>query len=723
MSGGTDKVRYFVSLGFFTQDGILKKGPDLGYDNNYKYNRYNFRTNLDFSLSPTTTMKFNVGGIVNQSQEPRAIEDINYGWIYTKVWTVPMSSPGLINGMRTFVPESMVPGIEMRDGYGAFYGFGYNQYYKATLNIDVDITQNLDFITPGLSLSAKGSFDTIMRMNKYHAGNGIEGQTVYYKSHLEDISMPTTDPDYDKTYVFVPYGSKYPLSYSSDTGTDRNWYMEFRANYSRTFDGRHTVTGLLLYNQSKDHYPNQYSYIPRSYVGFVGRVTYAYRDKYLFDVNAGYNGSENFAPGKTRYGFFPAASVGWVISEEGFMKRQSVVDFMKLRFSVGKVGNDLGTSSRFMYMQSVWDPAGDYNFGVTNPNGVPYYKTGTPGNPGVTWETSLKYNWGIDLNMLNNRLSLSADYFIENRSGILISPNSTPSIIATSLPNLNIGKVDNKGYEISLGWSESFKNSFSYNIQGNVSFARNKIIYMDEVKPPYDYQIQTGGSTGRYTGLYKFERIYQESDFIKDAAGNLTLNPDLPQPISPVYPGDAMYADLNNDGKVDGTDTMVYGFSTRPEYVFGLNASFAYKGFSLTMNWIGATNVSKMMEVEYRIPFTNAGGRGLLKYLYEDCWSPTNQDGTLPRAAETTENWNSSPSTLWLRDASYIRLKSLILGYTFSGNRFFKKVGISSLGLTLTGYNLLTFSPMDFEDPETITDNLGQYPLVKTFNLGININF
>lgn len=732
ISGGTENVRYFVSMGLFYQDGLLKQLPGLDYDNNYKYNRYNFRANLDFKLSNTTQMKLNIGGNVGKSQEPKVESDMAHVWNHTRIWALPMVSPGMIDGIRTLVPSSILPGLEMRDGYRPFYGYGYKQLYRATLNLDLELTQRLDFITDGLSISAKGGYDINMSLDKIHTGYGAEYQTVYYKTTLEDNTIPMTDPDFDKTLVYVPQGSNSSLGYSETSGYDRNWYMEFRLDYRRKFNGKHAVTGLLLYNQSQDYYPTvysgskaAYSYLPRGYVGLVGRVTYAYMDKYLVDFNAGYNGSENFAPGrKTRYGFFPSGSIGWVISEEGFMKRQDVVDFLKIRASVGLVGNDLGTSSRFMYMEGVWNPAGSYSFGVDNPNGLPYYTLGTPGNPGVTWEKALKYNVGLDMNMFRNRLSLTADFFLEDRNGILVTPNSMPSIIATPLPNLNIGEVENKGYEISLGWSDTRPSSFYYSIDANVSFARNRIIYMDEVKSEFDYQNQTGGPTGRKTGLYKFIRLYRDSDFITDnATGERILDPSLPQPNVKVYPGDAMYADLNGDNVVNGDDTMVYGYSTRPEYVFGLNATFGYKGFSLTMNWTGATHVDKMMELDYRIPFTNAGNRGLIDYFYTDCWTPENPDGTLPRAAETSEGWNSSNSTLWLRDASYVRLKELTLGYTFSQNNFFRKLGINSLEVFFTGYNLLTFSPMKFEDPETVANNRGEYPLVKTFNLGLNINF
>jgi hypothetical protein len=287
---------------------------------------------------------------------------------------------------------------------------------------------------------------------------------------------------------------------------------------------------------------------------------------------------------------------------------------------------------------------------------------------------------------------------------------------------MNIGIVDNQGYEVELGWKDNV-GEFRYSIDANVTYARNEIVYMDEVKSEFDYQNLTGGSTGRNDGLYKFIRLYNYDDFYTDENGVQRLNPDLPQPSATVYPGDCMYADLNRDGKVDGNDTMVYGYADRPEYMFGSNWKFSWKGFNLNLNWIAATHVDKMLEVEYRIPFTNSGNRGLLDYFYRDCWTTENPNGTLPRAAEKSEPWNSAPSTLWLRDASYIRLKSAQFGYTFGRNKVFDRMGINSLNVSFTGYNLLTFTNLTFQDPETVSNNDGVYPLVKTYNLSVNINF
>ena len=733
ISGGGKVARYFVSMGYLYQNGVLKQVESLPYNNNYNYNRYNYRANLDFSLSPSTTMKFNIGGYVGKQQAPLSIKVDGTEWNSVTIWTVPLVSPGLIDGKRTRVPASSVPtGLELnRDGYFTFFGRGYEQYYNTTLNIDVEINQRLDFITDGLSLTLKGAYDNAFNIHKKRESWADDYNEIYYASYYDDPTKPMTDPDYDRSIVMIPRGTADILRYSEENGRDRNWYLEGKINWDRAFGpkGQHKVSAMFLYNQSRDYYPkystgetSSYQYIPHSYVGFVGRATYNYKGKYLADLSIGYNGSENFAPGKTRYGAFPSGSIGWVISEEGFMKNQNFISYLKLRASLGKVGNDLGTT-RFMYMPTTWVSNGNYNFGETNPNSSEAYGEGVIGNDGVTWETAVKQNYGIDAEFLRHRLSLNFDWFFEHRTGILLKPNNTPAIIAYTLPSMNLGEVNNHGYEISLGWSDKTKSGFEYFATANVSFARNKIIFMDEVVSEFPWQNQTGGSVGRYTGLYKFVRLYQYSDFTEGPDGTLVLNPELPQPSSPVYPGDAMYEDVSGDGIVNSDDTMVTGYSTIPEYVFGLNAGFNFKGFNFSMQWTGATNVNKLMDEEYRIPFTNAGGRGLLDYFYEDGWTVENQDGTLPRASEKSETWNSQPSTLWLRDASYLRLKTVTLGYTFPGKGWLKAIGVKSLNVSFSGYNLLTFTGLDFIDPESLTDRNGAYPLVKIYSLGLNLTF
>ena len=729
ISGGSDKVRYFVSMGYMYQNGLLKQIPGVTYNNNFSYNRYNYRANLDFKLTETTDMKFNISGMIGNTQEPIAGAD-NI-WMRSMLWSHPTASPGTVNGLPVTVvsTQALPDALTKWNGWEYYYWTGYQNKYKTTLGLDMTITQRLDFITQGLKFTVKGSYDTTMSITKKHKGSGGYHQTVEYASWANDSGLSIADPAFDRSYVLVLSGSEPTLSYSESTSDDKSWYLEASLNYSRKFGGKHNVSGLILYNQSRDYYPSKYSWLPRGYVGWVGRATYGYDDRYLIDVSAGYNGSENFAPGKTRYGLFPSVSLGWVISEEKWMKKANWIDFLKLRASIGKVGSDLGTSARFMYMEGVWTEAGVYYFGTGQSDGIPRYAMGTPGNEGVTWETAVKSNIGLDFDLFNYRLHFSGDIFKEHRTGILIAPKSLPSIIAFTPANMNLGIVDNAGYEVELGWKDHI-GAFTYDVSANVTFARNKIIFMDEVAPEYDYQAQTGGSTDRHK-LYQYVRLYQKSDFYTDADGVQRLNPDLPQPNTTVYPGDCMYADLNGDMVIDGNDMKIDGYPDRPEYVIGSNWKFGYKGFNLNLNWVAATNVSREWNMDYRIPFTNSGHRGLLTYFAENSWIPNDndwapgrEDGTLPRFTKTNYPWNSMDSTLWTVDASYLRLKSASFGYTFSKNKFFDKLGITSLGIMFTGYNLLTFSKMKLQDPEARSDDSdGQYPLVKTYNIAVNITF
>ena len=748
ISGGSENVKYFVSMGYLYQNGIMKQMPTLDYDNNYRYNRYNYRANIDAKLTPSTTMKLGVGGYVGKTQQPNMQASYaggSDGWILTLLWATPWAGPGIVDGVRTLIPSStqFIPVPERRrDGWFSTADVGgYSQQYRTNLNIDVDITQNLEAITPGLNLSVKGAYDSVFSLTKNRTGGLRRYQEVYYRGHFSgeldnaaDFSLPETDPDFDKTYVFATVNNSVdtPLTYSESNGRGQSWYLEGRLNYERTF-GNHRVSGLFLDNQSRNYSPGTYSYIPRGYIGYVGRATYSYRGKYMADVNIGYNGSENFAPGKTRYGLFPAFSAGWTVSEEKFMQDQNIFNYLKLRASWGRVGNDTG-GSRFMYASTVWSGSGSYSFGAETPSAQPGMAMGTQSNPAVTWETADKQNYGIEAKFLTSRLSLTADYFREHRTGILITPNSFPGITSISWPSMNLGIVNNHGYEASLGWNDMI-GDLTYYANANVSFARNKIVYMDEVANTYDYMNFTGGSTGRREllngygiggNLYQFERLYQEDDFTLNADGTYTLNPDLPQPAAGVLPGDAMYADLNGDGIVDSDDRLVTGFGTNPEYTFGLNAGLNWRGFNFSMQWVGATNVNRFFYEYFRYPFTNSGSRGLLSYFYDDCWTFDNRENAIyPRPTSNPErvNWNyGNPSTIWLKDSSYLRLKNLTLGYTMSGAAL-KKVGIGSLQVTLSGYNLITFSALKYIDPESVPNNSGAYPLVKLYNLGVNINF
>ena len=741
LSGGGERFRYFVSLGYLLQDGMLKQLGE-SYDPNYQYKRFNYRSNVDIDITKSTLLKVNIGGHVGAKREPRTDE------LWRKVlWSTPFSSPGIVDGklISNIYSNRYISIGERSCPLDYYYNYGYNVDTDNVLNLDLALEQKLDFITPGLSMNIKGAYNTNYNVKASRTPSGADSMcTPIYLGSIETPGMDFWDPRFDRTIVYQTDGVSglhEQMSYGEEVGRGRNWYGEFSLNYSRSF-GDHDVSALFLYNQSKKYYPETkidgkvfYMDIPTAYVGYVGRMTYAYKKRYMVDLNAGYNGSENFAPDK-RFGFFPAASAGWILSEEKFMKKQKVIDFLKLRASYGIVGNDKMENARFLYMAGAWSGyntvakgQGSWQFGKDGGTGLlPDAKENTMGNPDVTWEKVAKQNYGIDLKMFDSRLSLTADVFFEKRKDILSTRNTLPAITDINLPKINLGKVNNHGYELSLGWNDR-AGKVDYWLKANVSYAKNKIIYMDEVVPNEPYMAETGRSTGLTYG-YIFDRFLQKDDF--DADGNLKKDENgrqiLPQmALGTPRPGDALFKDLNGDGVINGDDKTRFGYAERPDYVFGFLGGLKWKNFEFSMQWTAAMNASRILDGEYRNAFGSTNSRMLLKFLADGRWTEENPNSRFPRLTFMNKSHYLQTSDLWLMNGSYLRLKTAEISYTLPQKDFLKKVGIESVRFYCNGYNLLTlFSDLnDIDiDPEGVTDGgNNNYPNIRIYNFGVNISF
>ena len=741
LSGGGERFRYFVSLGYLLQDGMLKQLGE-SYDPNYQYKRFNYRSNVDIDITKSTLLKVNIGGHVGAKREPRTDE------LWRKVlWSTPFSSPGIVDGklISNIYSNRYISIGERSCPLDYYYNYGYNVDTDNVLNLDLALEQKLDFITPGLSMNIKGAYNTNYNVKASRTPSGADSMcTPIYLGSIETPGMDFWDPRFDRTIVYQTDGVSglhEQMSYGEEAGRGRNWYGEFSLNYSRSF-GDHDVSALFLYNQSKKYYPETkidgkvfYMDIPTAYVGYVGRMTYAYKKRYMVDLNAGYNGSENFAPDK-RFGFFPAVSAGWILSEEKFMKKQKVIDFLKLRASYGIVGNDKMENARFLYMAGAWSGyntvakgQGSWQFGKDGGTGLlPDAKENTMGNPDVTWEKVAKQNYGIDLKMFDSRLSLTADVFFEKRKDILSTRNTLPAITDINLPKINLGKVNNHGYELSLGWNDR-AGKVDYWLKANVSYAKNKIIYMDEVVPNEPYMAETGRSTGLTYG-YIFDRFLQKDDF--DADGNLKKDENgrqiLPQmALGTPRPGDALFKDLNGDGVINGDDKTRFGYAERPDYVFGFLGGLKWKNFEFSMQWTAAMNASRILDGEYRNAFGSTNSRMLLKFLADGRWTEENPNSRFPRLTFMNKSHYLQTSDLWLMNGSYLRLKTAEISYTLLQKDFLKKVGIESVRFYCNGYNLLTlFSDLnDIDiDPEGVTDGgNNNYPNIRIYNFGVNISF
>lgn len=711
ISGGTNNMRYFVSAGLFTQDGMFKQF-NLTDDFNFDYKRYNYRANLDFDISKTTLLSVNIGGRVESKRTPESGEDQNQ--LFRKLyWAVPFASAGIVDGkyIKTNADYVTKPGA---DGLESYYGKGFRNQTTNVLNLDLVLDQKLDFITKGLSIKLKGSYNS-----------------SYSTTKIASSSVATYTPVVDDkgAITYKKSGSDSQTSYrEGDYGKGRDWYMELALNYNRKF-GDHNVTALFLYNQSKRYYPGgDYDYIPTGYVGLVGRVTYDWKTRYLAEFNVGYNGSENFNP-ENRYGFFPAGSIGWIVSEEPFFAPvKKVVNYFKIRATLGMVGNDNYAGKRFLYLPGSYSYGQNNNhnapggfFGQNIGNAKPGAWEATQSNPYAKWETAVKQNYGIDFNILNDHLSISADYFIEKRRDILRTPDYLPGILGMTLPAINVNKVENKGFEVQAKWNDKIGTDFRYWANFNISFARNKIVFMNEVEQNEPWMYQTGRRINARS-MYKFWGFYDET-------ADIRYQEEFGIPISDhgitLQPGDAVYVDLNKDGKLDGNDaTRDIGFTDLPEYTAGLNLGFSLKNFDFSMQWTGAWNVDRMLS-EFRQPLGDTQNKGLLLYQYENTWRSSEDTYTakFPRITATNRKNNfEKGSDLYLINASYLRLKNIEIGYNFDFP-FMKKMKLNSCRMYVNGYNLLTFTAFDWGDPESRQSDRPNYPLTRVFNIGLKLGF
>lgn len=747
ISGGTDRVKYFISTGYYSQDGLFKEFG-ANYDFGYQYHRFNYRSNLDLKATKTTTLSFNVAGNVSNADKPYTGSGAA-GLIKQIYYATPFSSPGIIDNKLVYCTTDYTDGLKLPfvggDGMG-YYGKGFMQTNINKIQMDLVLDQKLDFITKGLSFKAKGSYNSAYTISKQ--GNcqvatynplvqyDEQGNVIYNADGTPYIVYRQNDNDTDP-------------SYSASQGKARDWYLEGSFNYSRVF-GKHTVNALMLYNQSKQYYYSNISYpdVPRSYVGLVGRVTYDYANRYMAEFNIGYNGSENFAPGR-RFGTFPAGSIGWIISEEKFWKPISkIASFFKLRASWGLVGNDKTLDKiRFMYLadpyitgsyglvnnMSNWADTYGYLFGNAQPGTVQGTSSiagayeSIKNNPDIGWEKAFKQDYGFDLYFFGDRFKTTFDYYREHRTDILVRDATVPSSIGFTMPYTNAGETKAWGWELSLGYNDKIGKNFRFWGKLNLSYNQNEIIEMKEEPQKNDYMLAKGHRIGARS-MYKFWKYYEGEQ--TKAEYEQTFGTPFPQQrITNLQPGDCVYVDLDGDGKIDPNDmTRDNGYTDDPEYMAGLTLGFNYKRLTFNMQLTGAWNVSRYITDVFRQPFycsSNTTQGGLLSYHVNNTWTPgvyESQDALYPRATWANAEQNYENSDLWEKDAKYLRLKTVSLSYDFI-NPTFKKIGMNKCEVTLSGYNLLTFTPYKWGDPETRASNAPSYPLQRTYTISLNVGF
>lgn len=700
VSGGNDRMRYFTTVGYLFQEGIFKteKFDEYDYDPTSKANRVNFRSNFDIDINKSLSMFLNVSGYMQKKNDPVVVpnngaylDDVN---AYSVVIGSLLQTPS--NYHNDLTPDGEVLSTPLKGGninnvpYGMLNRSGFRNTLTNQVTASLGAEQKLDFITDGLSAKVVVSYDATSI-----------NQQVRQRTYQLYEARP--DPDDPAGVIYQPTGTNTNSSLS-DSQNQSQWNMtniDASFNYSRTF-GAHDVTGLLLFNRYQRVINIE---LPYNYVGYVGRATYGYDNRYLAEVNFGYNGSEQFAPGH-KMGFFPSVSAGWVASEEDFIKDGLPwLSYAKLRASYGQVGNDNMNGARFAFL-TLWN--GSYESQI--------------GNNELAWEKANKSNIGLEMRFFDN-FSLEADVFYEKRDNILISATGlVPTgmfgtggvFVSGILPRVNAGKIENRGFELVGGYQKSFNADTRLDVRVNGAFNRNKVLYLSEVTLPdeYAYNLRsTGYPLGQQWG-------YKTAGFFNSQAEIDNWYDQSPVGANPKV-GDLKYMDINGDGVVSEFDMAPIGAPEMPEWTFGAAFSFQTKGFDISMMWQGVANRSYFL----------AGQRIWETYNFnewhKEAWSQERYDAGLPITyprLDPGSNASKLPSDFWYRDGSYIRLKNAEVGYTLPEG-LSKRIGATSVRLYANGLNLLTFDryPVKYQDPEQ--NNELMYPVFKAYNFGLNVTF
>lgn len=726
--GGSEKVAYYASVSYFNETGMTVTDKNINtYDSKMKYSRYNFTTNLNIDVTPTTKVEIGAQGYLGEGNYPA----ISSADLYNAAMSIsPVEYPKMffVNG------QAYVPGTSTNNNFNNPYSQatrrGYDNLTKNQIYSNLRITQDLDMLTKGLKLTAMYAFDVY---NEIHVHQDRAESTYNFL----DTSVPY-DMDGQPILQRIYEGSNV-LSYKQETSGNKKTYLEASLNYDRTFNDDHRVSALFLFNQqSKLLYPKGTleDAIPYRMMGIAGRATYSWKDRYFAEFNIGYNGAENFSP-KHRFGTFPAFGVGWVISNEKFWQPLSkAVSFLKIRYTDGKVGNSEVSDRRFMYLDQMKEN-GDYGYKF-GPNGTKWagYETVNMAVD-LIWEESRKQDLGIDLKLFNDDLSIVFDLFKERRENILLKrEHSMPSFLGynTSAPYGNIGIIENKGFDGTIEYNKRINKDWVIALRGNVTFNKDKWIQGELPEQKYEWMNQYGrninGAKGYVAeGLFTQAEIDDMARWESLSAANKAITPKpFASQFGTVKAGDIKYKDLNNDGQIDAYDQTYISRGDVPTTVYGFGFTVGWKDLSVGMMFQGVAGAERVLNGSSINPFNGGGGSGNLYSNIDDRWTEENpdQNAFYPRlsyGSETTSSINNfQKSTWWVRNMNFLRLKTLQISYNLP-KPWVNKVHLKNAAVYVMGTNLFTLSRFKLWDPELNTDNGASYPNTTSYSVGINFTF
>lgn len=726
ITGGSDIVKYYVSGAFYNESSIYKNAGNIyGYNPSIRYNKFNFRANVDLNLTKSTVVNFNLANIYEKSFGP------GYGDTDADIWSYTfMTSP---NAFPVQYSDGKLSGPSSDSGnnpWNMLAHSGYREQFWNSAQSLIGVTQDIGELwkpLKGLTANIKFSWDawntTLQRRSKiesfYHARGRAEDGSLIYDRNDEGIWIPVHTGDENLSFLIGRSGTM-------------TRYLEGSLTYNRVFNEIHRVGALLLYNQ-KIHTNTQAGSgddaLPYKNQGLAARATYAFKDTYFAEVNLGYNGSENFARGH-RFGFFPAVAVGWMMSnEKWFQPATKVIDMLKLKASYGKVGNDdIGGQRRWVYESTIVN-SGSWNYGSDGNQGGTGIRIGEVENLNASWEEALKINAGIEFSLFN-KIRVQADYFREERSGIFLQRAGLPAIVGVStIPYVNIGKTLNQGFDATVEYTHQVNKDLMLTARGNFTFNRNELLNNDEPDWEYKYQNRIGKPFGSGGSLQPFGLVAIGLFESQEEIDNSPV-----QNFGEYRVGDIKYQDINGDGQIDSQDQIAIGYTNLPEITYGFGGTAQYKNWDFNIFFQGVARTSFFLNgSSIRTPFSsgNMERAAINEDIYGNVWMSTNTpeqnaNVTYPRLSMGSggagASNNSQASTWWLRDGSFLRLKSVEIGYSLPKS-LLQKSFIKSLRFYAAGNNLLQFSPFKLWDPEKGSTDGSGYPLNRMFSIGFNANF
>lgn len=704
-SGGAETANYYVALAYYDEQSLLKTDGTQGYESDQRFRRYNFTSNINMSWTKTTKFDLGIQGYITNLNTP----GYNAQQAFREVMqTTPILYPKMY-------PGNLVPGINaanaQRNPYEEITQTGYINNASNQIYSNAKITQDLKMIVPGLSAYGLFSFDA------------FNSQTISRTRQRNTYKInPVTPYNPDGSVNLLPVittGSD-NLAYGRSNGGNRSFYIETAVNYDREFKKDHHITGLVLYNQRSyiDAFAaNLTASLPFRSMGLAGRSTYAYKEKYFAEVNFGYNGSENFAP-ENRFGFFPSIGMGWVVSREKFFEAvQPVFQFFKIRYSDGLVGSGAG-GRRFGYLTIVTDGAAGYTWGNGTSNqgsggGVQIQDYGAP----VQWSKSRKQDLGIEFKTLDSRLSVILDFFKEHRTGVFLQRASLPSYVGlNNSPYGNLGVINNAGFDATVETTPFYWGQTKWDFRGTVTYNRDMIMENDQPTQPFPYMERRGYNTLSTFG-YTAMGLFADQKEIDNAPDQTPLG-------GKPRPGDIRYKDLNSDGLINNLDVSRIANGDVPNWIYGFGFNVEWKRFYFGAFFQGIQGAQRLLGGDGIIPFNNSTGpeRSNLLAIANDRWTEANPNpqAFYPRLAygNAANRNNTVASTWWVKDVSFLRLKSLALGYNLP-DKWVKKAGFRSAQVYGQGFNLFYWSKFKLWDPELNTGNGAQYPNIRNFSLGV----